>query len=308
MWLDRDDARSDVVLAAAAAALGPGVLAFLLLPILPTDGIAFSVVVLAVMFTAVGLVPYLLARYRDDVPGAFGLGGEDGGAFALGLSLAAPTILLFGLTSLANGASFGFAFAGRLQLTGPALGAAATSDILLRLAEGTVMAIASWLLVTFLAVRGRDGFRANEMDTTEALRTAGLALCGASLLLGLLRVVTGFGLAAALLTPLVAFVLVLIADRQVEPRTTVNRPMLLTPVVTVIVVQFLLDGGGFFGGNLLEPLHRGASGAVLALVVATLVSVKRTAATFLLVAAVSLYPSCLSPIPTDRLLGITGVC
>lgn len=307
MWLDRDDARSDVVLAGAAAAFGPAVLGFVLLRFVGS-GVVSSLVVLAVIFTAVGLVPWSLARYRDDVPGAFGVIKEDASGLGQGLVLGLPVLALFVLTFLAAGGPVAYALTGRLQLAGPAIGALSGTGVALRAVEGIVMALGSWLLVTFLAVRGRDAFRANEMDLTEGLRTFGLALSGASLVLGLLRVLTGLGLANALLTPLVGFGVLMLVDRQVPPRLSVNRSMLLTPVVTIVAVQFLLTGGGFFRGNLLEPLHRGASGAILALAVATLVAVKRTRATLVLLGIAALYPTCLSPLPIEQLLGIGQVC
>lgn len=307
MWLDRDDARSDVVLAGAAAAFGPAVLGLVLLRFLGA-GVVSQLVALAVLFVAIGLVPYLLARYRSDVPGAFGIAGDDASGLGLGLVLGLPIVALFATMFVTQGGSVELALTGRLQLAGPTIGALTASGVALRAVEGLVLGLGSWLLVSFLAVRGRDAFRANEMDLTEGLRTFGLALTGASMLLGLLRLLTDLGWANALLTPLVGFGILLLVDRQVPARVTVNRSMLLTPAVTVLVVQFLLTGGGFFRGNLLEPLHRGVSAALLALAVAVLIAVKRARATLVLLAVAALYPTCLSPLPIEQLLGIGQVC
>lgn len=308
MWLDRDVAQSDVVLAGATAAVGPTVV-LLLLSRLPLGYVVSLVIYVVAIFAVTGLVPWLLARHRGDNLAAFGLHAKDKSRATGGLFLALPIAVLFLGLHLSAGGALIAGLTGRILDAGPVVGPVSVTDAVARGAASVVLAVGSWLLLTFQSNRGRDAFRANEIDVTEGLRTFGLALVGASLVLGLLRSVGSLGIGSALLAPVVGLVILLLADREIPPRIAVNRTMLITPAATVMVMAFFLGGGSIFnGGSLLATLHRGASGAILALVVAGLVAVGKTRLTILPIAVAALYPTCLSPILFSTLFGTSSVC
>lgn len=306
MWLDRDVARSDVVLAAASAAFGPSVVGFLLL--FDVGAIATSIYLQVGLSIVLGLVPWSLSRNRGDDWSAFGRRDDDPSTLIDGLLLGLPFIGVFLLIYLNAGGSITDAFLGRLRLSGPVVGPFDPVQTVLRLTEGVVLGVSAWLLMTFLAVRGRDGFRANEIDVTEGLRTFGLSAVGASLVLGLLRSLQSLGWMNALATPIAGLVIILMVDRMVPPRVSVNRSMLLGPVIAWSVIVFLVSGGGIFSGNPLAPLHRAASSAMLVIAVSALVAAGRTRATILVIALATFYPSCMGPLHLEGLLGIGVPC
>lgn len=306
MWLDRDVARSDVILAAASAAFGPSVVGFLLL--FDIGPIATSIYLQVGLAITIGLVPWALARNRGDGWAAFGHRDDDPSTLLSGLLLGLPIVSMFLLLYLNAGGSIVDAGLGRLRLSGPVIGPIDIVDTVLRVAEGIVLGVSAWLLMTFLAVRGRDGFRANEVDITEGLRTFGLAAVGASFVLGLLRSFQSLGWVNVVGTPIAGLVIILLADRLIPPRISINRSMLLGPMIAWSVIVFLVSGGGFFSGNPLVPLHRAASSAMLVAVVSALVAAGRTRATILLIALATLYPTCMGPLHLEGLLGIGVPC
>lgn len=308
MWLDRDVAQSDVVLAGATAAFGPAVVGLVVSRLPLPYVVELSIFVITVMLVT-GTVPWLLARYRGDNSAAFGLSDKDSSQVSSGVFLALPLVLLFVALHLSAGGAATSALTGRLFDSGPAVGPVAVTDVIARIVAAVLLAVGSWLLVTFQSTRGRDAFPANEIDVTEGLRTFGLIFVGASLLLGLLRAVGSLGLGNALLSPLVGLGVLLLVDRQIPARVSVNRTMLITPAATIVLMSFFLGGGALFdGGSLLATLHRGVSGAILALVVGALVAVGKTRLTIIPLAVAAFYPTCLSPVLIGELLGMSSGC
>lgn len=290
MWANPEEARSDFILAAAAAILGP-LLLRLLAPLgfraLQGRGAVGGALFVLVAFAFTGLVPLLLARYRRGGQAAFGL-DTPRQAIAAGLLAAVPLIVVGMLEWWAMTRSVPRALAGvfaqviddPLELGFVALGALA-------------LFIGSVLLFTFLTVKARDGFARTELTQLQMLRTFGLAAAGAAALVGLLLLPTGrLALAAAILEPLALAAVVLLADRLVPPRVTTSRATILGPAVVALLLQLELFGGAF-----VTSLREGLLAAGLVVVVAVLVETRQAAwAVVPLFAAASFYAVSFRPV------------
>ena len=304
MYLSPEDARSDVIMAGAAAVFGGTLLSLVLTaPGIPASGIVAEVIVVAAAFVLSGLVPILLARYRSDVPGAFALGG--GGAFGgVALLLALPAVVLGSLRALLVDGSLLTAVGGRLgrALTAsPLVGAGQAVDVvgvILAALQIVALSVGTLLLLGFLTVRGRDAFRSDERSATEVLRTFGAVGLGVAAIGGLLSAIGGGGsLAAVGLNVLGAAALLAVVDRTVPVGLRVTRPAILTPVVLVGVAH-LLAAGGIFRGGIISAAYTGGLATVTTVAVAiTIERGGRAAPTALLLVAVSWWPSCLHPLP-----------
>lgn len=302
MYLSPEDARSDVILAGAATVFGPVLLSMLLTaPGVPTRGTAGEVVLLLAWLALSALVPFLLARYRQDIPGAFGMGG--GGALSgPALLLAVPAAALGATRALLLDGSALTGALGRIGqplLGSPVVGATApdvVGAVLAALRVG-VLTVGALLLVTFLTVRGRDAFRADERDATELLRTFGAGAIAVAAVAGVLTALGGGTSFATLgLNLLGAAALLLVADRAVPVRAVVTRPAVLTPVVLVVVAH-VFAGGGLFRGGLVVGLYTGGLAALTTVVVAVTAERGRRAAVVVpLLLAVHWWPTCLSPL------------
>jgi hypothetical protein len=303
MYLSPDDARSDVILTGAATVFG-GVLLSLLLaaPGIPTTGLGGEIVLLLGWFALSGLTPFLLARYRDDVPGAFGLAPGRATPTGAALLLAAPVVVLGVLRGLLVDGSLATALLGRVGvplLGSPVVGPAGVDvvGVVLEVLGIAVLTIGALLLIGFLVVRGRDAFRNDDRSSTELLRTFGAGAAGVALLLGGLRSLGSGGFVTVLLNVLALGAIVLIADRLIPPHAEVTRPAVLTPVA-LMVVAHVLSAGGIFRGDLLLGLSRGALAAGTVLVIAVVAEHHRTTAVVVpLLLAVHWWPTCLSPLP-----------
>lgn len=197
MYLSPEDARSDVILTGAATVFG-GVLLGLLLsaPGVPRSGLGGEIVLLLGWFTLSGLTPVLLARYRDDVPGAFGLAHGRAVPAGAALALAAPVVVLGVLRGLLVDGSLGaaaFGHPGRALFGSPVVGPTGMDvlGVVLAVLGVLVLTVGAWLLIGFLVVRGRDAFRDDQRSSTQLLRTFGAAAAGIALVLGGLRSLTG---------------------------------------------------------------------------------------------------------------------
>jgi hypothetical protein len=303
MYLSSDEARSDVILAGAAAIFG-GILLELLLsaPGVPRSGLGAEVVLVLSIFAVTGLVPLLLARYRDDVPGAFGVAPGVPVPIGAALLLAAPVVALgVGRAVLIDGAftalAFGrpgFALVGS-PVVGPSgvdlLGGIVTTIAVVVLAGGSL------LLLGFLLVRGRDAFRDDERSSTELLRTFGAGTVGAALLFGAIASIGRGGFVTVLLNVAALAAVLVVADRLVPHHALVTRPAVLAPMLLVVLAH-VFAAGGVFRGGLLTGLATGAfaAGIVLAMVV---VSEHRgtTAVTVPLLLATYWWPTSLGPMP-----------
>ncbi|MEX1178385.1 MAG: hypothetical protein WEB09_07975 [Nitriliruptor sp.] len=304
MYLPADEARSDVILTGAATVFG-GVLLSLLLsaPGVPTSGAGGDLVLMVGWFALSGLVPLLLARYRDDVPGAFGLAAGHRIDATAAASLAAPVIVLGLLRGLLIDGNVVAAVLGRpgRSLVGSPVVGSTEPDVLgaiLALVGVVVLTVGALLLVGFLVVRGRDAFRADEGSSTEVLRTFGAGAAGAALLFGGLRALFGGASFTTLVLNVVALVAVLlVADRLVPPGAVIARSAVLTPVVLVVVAH-VFAAGGIFRGELLLGLSSGALAGGTTLAIAVVGQHRRTTAVALpLLLAVHWWPTCLSPLP-----------
>jgi hypothetical protein len=302
MYLSSDEARSDVILAGVATVFG-GILVSIVLgaPGVPQDGTAGRIVTLVAWFVLSGLAPLLLARYRDDVPGAFGV-RPGAGAPGIALALAAPVVVLGVVRVLLADAGPAVALLGRPGLallgspaTGPGSG---PLDAAFEAVVALVLTAGAFLLVGFLTVRGRDAFRADDRPSVQLLRTIGAGALGTALLLGGVRAVTSSASLATLLLNVVGLaVLLLVADRSLPAGAVASRPAVLAPVV-VVAVAHVFAAGGVFRGDLLLGLSTGAFAAGTALVVAVVAEHRRTTVVLLpLLLATHWWPTCLSPLP-----------
>lgn len=301
MWMSPEDARSDFVLAAAAALLGSlavGLLAAL--PLYPDVGsLLGSLLYVAWIFVLTALVPLLLLRYRDQDLTGLGLTGDRRGMVA-GLLVAAPIVAVGYLRGLPDDGlvrallgRFGGSLAGNPVVGGP--GPSAGVDLLLNVLFVAVLAAAGLVFYGFLVTRARDAFRHNDLPIVEGLRTYGMAAAGAGLLLGLLVVLAGPTRFVSVLLHVGGLVLVvLLTDRLVAPGQQTTRATMLAPALVALLAQ-VLAFGGLFRGDLLLGLFHGVLSAGVVVVVAALVESRRYGWALVPIAlATAVYPTCLS--------------
>ena len=306
-----DEARSDVILAAAAAVFGTFLVGLISgLPFYPRTGVLGAVVAIFWLFALTGLVPLLLAKYRGDGIRAFGLDGPREN-WQRGLLLAIPVVILGVLNEFVATGGLGPSLLGRIGgATGgtPALapiGLPGPFAMSMGAVELLVLVVGALLLTTFLTIRGREGFRPTDLALTQALRTFGMGCAGVALVTGGLRSLgpdVRFTSVALQVTALV--VLVLLADRLVPLGPTIPRGAVLAPMIVIAVAHVFTVGGGLLFGNPLIGLHNAALGAGSAVVIAVMVSARRMAwAAVPLVVALHWWPSCLSPVAFERAAG-----
>lgn len=298
MYISPDDAKSDVILAAATVLFGGfarGLVAQF--PLYPRTGVLAVMLDLAWIVALTALVPWLLSRYRGDGLAAFGLDGERSG-ISLGIGLALAVIVGQVLLVVLAGGSALQAIAGRL---GGILGAGAptggTTLLLLLAAEFVVLTLGATLLISFLAIRGREAFpRSPDTQLTELVRTFGLGAAAVALVVGLLRSIGAPATLPVLVNVLVLAAVLLLADRRLPTRMAVPRTSVLAPA-GIVLLTHIFATGGFFRGDLVSGLYLGALGAGTAIAVAALVQVRDVAwAIVPLLVAVHWWPSLLSPL------------
>jgi hypothetical protein len=303
--MDADDAKSDVILAAAVAVIGPTVVAFVSrLPLLPQTGLLAALLGIGSLALLTLLVPLWLARYRGDGAAAFGLRETAGpvavagapGTKGAALLLAAPAAVTGALSLLVLGADAVTVVLGRM---GPAFWSAdGVTGLLIAVLEVVVLTAGTFVLVGFLGVRSRDGFpRSPDTSLTELVRTFGLGAVGVALLTGIVRLATGASVVLLVLHLLALVAVLLLTDRLVPAGISVPRTTVVAPLVVILVLQ-TFSAGGLFGGGLLLGLHRGALAAGVVIAIAALGATRRgSGVAFLLVIAVHWWPTCLSPLP-----------
>ncbi|HEX9888657.1 MAG TPA: hypothetical protein VGA69_04220 [Nitriliruptorales bacterium] len=281
MWITAEDARSDFVLAAAAALLGPILQGFVSgLPFYPR-GLIGTMLGIAWLFAMTGLVPVLLAGYRDHGLSAFGLDQPQEG-LGTGVIVALPLVVAGWLAFWLNGVSVIDALLGLLPFLSGGQG------LVVDLLAFAVVTIGSVLLYTFLTVRARHAFKATHLTQVEALRTFGMGAVAVAAVLGLLLSISGNATSLLLRVAGVAG-LVLVADRYVQPADSTTRSTVLAPAITVLVF-WVFRSGGLFRGSLLDGLYAGSLAAAIAVTVAILVETRRHAwATVPVLAAAALY-------------------
>lgn len=287
MWTDPEEARSDFILAAAATLFGPLLVAFLQNVARPLFlGTVGNLVQLALFFAYTGLVPLLLARYRDQGVEAFGLDeGREG--VVPGLLVAVPIVVVAIGLQLALSGDVTAAVLGTLagMLVGPVA-------FLMTILRAVVVAAAVVLLYTFLATKARNAFARNEVPQVEMLRTFGIAAAGAGFLAGLLLLVRGGSVLRVLVEALTLAAVVLVADRFITQAGRTTRATVLAPAIVALVVKLRL-----FGGDFLPSLRGALLGAGLVIVVVVLLETRRYAwAVLPVLIATVLWPTPLVPI------------
>jgi len=308
VYISPDDAKTDVILAAAVAVLGVRLRAFVAsLPLYPRPGLAAAVLDLVWIFALTALVPVLLARYRQDGAAAFGFSGGGGriardgggieraGGIGRGLVLAVPAVLI--------GAGFqAFGTIGGLgALLGRLAGPVATGspiDLAYAIGQVALLSIGALVLVGFMATRAREGFpRSPETSLTQLIRTIGLGAVGVAFVGGLLRALTGGGsLVFALGNAVALAAILLLTDRMIPTRLSVPRTAIVAPVVVVVVGQVFATGG-LFRGDLLGGLTAGALAAGVTIAIAALAQTRDGVMVAVpLVVAAHFWPTCLSPL------------
>jgi hypothetical protein len=307
VYLAPDDAKSDVILVGAVVVFGEAARGFVAgLPLYPQRGLAALVLSLAWMVALTGLVPVLLARYRGDRGAAFGMGsggggtgagGAGAGGAAAGLVLALPVAVLGFVLATTLTLDTSVALLGqwlRVDVTG-----VAGADAALGLLAWAILTVGTLLVVSFLGVRGREGYpRSPEASLTALVRSLGMGAAGVALVLGLVRAVTGASsLAVAVTSALAGAAVVLLADRLIPAGIVLPRTAVVAPVVVVAVAN-LFATGGLFRGDLLGALYLVAMATPTIVAVAALAQTRRGAwAALPLVAAVHWWPTCLAPLP-----------
>lgn len=297
VYVSREDARSDVILAGATTLFGGVVIGLLsALPLYPRSGVAAVALDLVWIFVLTGLVPWLLARYRNERLSAFGLDGPR--AWRGGLLLVVPIAVLGVLRQFVTSGLGDTALLGRIGGAG-FTGVGTTTAVALGLLAFVVTSLGALLLTSFLVVRGRDAFRSPDVLLTELLRTFGMGACAAALVLGVLRAIGAAQLLPTLLQVAGLAALVLVADRTVTTRRMAPRASVLTPVA-VLAAAHVFAFGGLFRGDLLSGLYAGALAAGTATVTAVLIETREKAwAIVPMYLALHWWPSCLSPLPME---------
>ena len=288
MYLAPDDAKTDVILAAAVAVLGPSLRAFAGTIGPPGGAIAIAIDLLWLIALS-ALVPILLARHRGDGAGAFALHGIRE-AFGPGLLLALPGVGV-GLVTVAvvGGAGGGLGPLGRLSAADPV-------GLLIGVVQVTLLSAGAWLLVAFLAVRAHEGFpRSPDMPLTQLVRTTGLILTGVALVAGLVRGFTGGSLAISLSSALAVGLIVVLTDQMLPTGVIVPRAALIAPIV-IVTVGNVFAAGGVFRGLLPGLSAASLAGGVTRAIAAMALTRRGIGITLLLVIAVHLWPTCLSPL------------
>jgi hypothetical protein len=302
VYLAPDDAKTDVILAAATIAFGGAARGFVTaLPLYPRQGVLAAALDVAWILAITALVPVLLARYRGDGAAAFALRGDRAGLRA-GSLLVLPVAALGVVLASRPGVPATSALLGRVGTVLDAGGGAGIAA--LALAEVVASALGALLLVSFLAVRGREGFpRSPDADLTGLVRTTGLGAVAVAAVLGVLLSFGRGAIVAALGSVVVLLALVLLTDRLVPGGTALPRAAFVAPLA-VVGATHLLAAGGLFRGDLAGGLYLAALAAGSTIAIAALAhSRHRTWAALPLAVAVHWWPTCLSPLTFAR-----GIC
>jgi len=311
VFIEADDAKTDVILAAAVAVIGPSLVGFVSrLPLLPRTGVLALLIDLLWLAAVTLLVPVLLARYRGDGAAAFGFRSAGGHLGVAGSSQPTTSAALLVLPVAVAGATT-VLLAGGGPL-GAALGSLGSS-----LARGAdvglvgvvalrvvVLTVGAVVLIGFLSVRSRDGFpRSPDTSLTELVRTFGLGAAAVALVTGLVRVATGAPVLVLVLNLLAMVAVLLLVDRLVPTGVSVPRTTVVAPLLLVVLIQ-TFAAGGLLGGGLLLGVHRGALAAGVTIAIAATAATRRGVALAVpMVLAVHWWPTCLSPLP-----GAGGLC
>lgn len=305
MVLDSDDAKTDIVLAGAAAVFGGSVRGFVSqIPGYPRSGIGALMVELGWLIAITALVPVLLSRHRGDRWAAFGLtrpvtGLTTGWLVAAPIAAAAAVVGLVGPASdLGTRAWWWGRLAGAVTVgTSPTARIATVLQLVVLIAGAT-------LLVTFLAKRGASLDRSPSWTPVRLARTFAVPATVVAAIAGLTRVVLGWPLLPVIAQVGALTAVLFIVERRVRVASPVRRATVLAPAVVVAVLH-LFAAGGLFRGDLLAAIHSGGL-AVGMTVTIVLLATSRIGAWAVLpvMLVVHWWPMCLSPLA----LRTFGVC
>ncbi len=300
MYIDADDAKTDVILAGVTAVLGLTATGFLLgSATMLRAGVVGAVVDITLILLLTALVPVLLARHRGDGGSAFGLRahgqrpdiGRETPVPALALAVPAAIAGVLGLLVAARGTL------PAVRLVAPVTAAADPVQLLLGLLQIGALSLGALVLVGFLTMRAADAFpRSPDVPLVTLTRQLTLVLVGVATVGGLLRAIAGASLlqTGAQLLGLVG--VLALTDRFLVDARTVGRATVLTPLVVVTAAMVFARGGLFFG-DLLGGLTAAALSGGTALAVSAAATTRRGAVLALpLLVAVHWWPTCLTPL------------
>ncbi len=230
MYTNPEEARSDLLLAAAVYLFGP-----LLLEVLgPLYRVPVLGAVLAVVaqLATTALVPVLMARYRKEPASNYGLTGERGPGLRFGALLAAPLVVAVALGFALRPLALGGTLAS--LVVSPDLGGVV----------GLLVNAAGWLglvvLAVYATVKARDAFRSELRTVRDGMFEVGRVLAVAG---GVATVVlfasSGFE-ALLLLLPAGAAGAVYALLRGLRGSSTTTRAALIAPVVLLALRPFNL--------------------------------------------------------------------
>lgn len=264
MYASPEDARSDLLLAAAVFVFGP-VLLSLLLVVIPLTRIpgmsAVLPVVLPVLVTAA--VPVAMMRYRGEGWASIGLGTPRSGLGA-GALLALPIVVASILSVVALGGVPTDAL--------PALAFERPGWLLLVLTR-----LVTWLglalLVAYVTTKARDAFRLDFSTIPEGMVRIGRILAIVVAVAAGLRLVV-IGTLSSVVLPLGVALTVYLVWRGLRGPSSTGFAVLLTPTVLLAIGSFLLS---FRLERLVESVWTGAMIAAIGLVMGALRESRRSA-------------------------------
>ncbi|MFP4635967.1 MAG: hypothetical protein ACLFRD_08900 [Nitriliruptoraceae bacterium] len=299
MYLAPDDAKTDVILAAATAVLGVTLRGFVTtLPFYPRPGLAATLLDLAWVVVLTALVPVLLARHRRDGAAGFGFTGASvATSLRDGLLLAVPAAVIGLGGPLLIGSTPGDALLGRIAARSPVT---ACFDLICGVGWVVLAAGGVLILYGFLAVRARDGFpRSPDVPLARLMRVVGLGAVGVAGVAGVMRALVQWSWVAFLLVLLNVLglaAILLLVDRLVPVGPSVPRAAIAAPLI-VLVIAKVFAAGGLFRGDLLGALYTAGLGAGVVLTLAVLAQTRRGVAVAIpLVLVVHWLPTCYSPL------------
>jgi hypothetical protein len=273
MYAGREEARSDLMLAAAAYLFGPLFVGLLLsfVPLLRVPVLG-EVLLIALPLVFTILVPVLLIRYRHEKLSDYGLGDGPDPSVLVGLLAGLPLVGAGLLAALARygdpSAALPMFPAGRFGIA-----IAGASPILI-----TLERLARWvglvLLALYVSVKAREAFGSAPLETREAVRKVGviIAVGGAvTTVIVLLTTLGAFdaGRAAAVLLGTAAVAgAVFVAVRRLGTDGSTVLPAFVVPVLILALgpFRFTFQAVGFLNGLYGAALYAGV-GLVVALLV-----------------------------------------
>ncbi len=288
MWISREAAFSDVVLAPAGLVLGSGVVGLLrLVPGWP-DGLVGAIITVVLAIVVMIGWPTWLARQRGEssaTPAPLDM-ADVGRSVVLGL----PILVAGVLVALAAGLPLDRAAFGRLALVPVSPEGLAQMTLLV------VAALGSFLLVVLVARRAAHAFRSPDMSVTAGLRTYGMGAAAVATVLQLLfSIAYDQPISRAPVVGLALAATVLLADRGIPTGLTTTRAAILTPGIMAAAL-WIVQGGFLLGGPLLPRLAGAATAMTLALCMGVLVQAGRTWSTALLPLAATIWLQAIIPV------------